>query len=36
MKTTLKNYFGIALLITSMVFILKAIQSAWFFLDHVL
>jgi hypothetical protein len=36
MKTTLKNYFGIALLITSMVFMLKAIQTVWFFLDHVL
>jgi hypothetical protein len=36
MKATLKNYFGIALLITSMVFMLKAIQTVWFFLDHVL
>jgi hypothetical protein len=36
MKTTLKNYFGIDLLITSMVFMLKAIQMVWFFLDHVL
>jgi hypothetical protein len=36
MKTTLKNYFGIALLITSMVFILKAIQTVWFFLAHIL
>jgi hypothetical protein len=36
MKTTLKNYFGLLLLITSMVFILKAIQTVWFFLAHVL
>jgi len=36
MKTTLKNYFGIVLLITSMIFILKAIQVTWLFLAHVL
>jgi hypothetical protein len=36
MKTTLKNYFGIVLLITSMIFILKSIQIVWIFLDHVL
>jgi len=36
MKTTLKNYFGLFLLITSMLFILKAIQTVWFFLAHIL
>jgi hypothetical protein len=36
MKTTLKNYFGLLLLITSMFFILKAIQTVWYFLAHIL
>lgn len=34
--TTLKNSFGLLLLITAMVFTLKAIQVTWFFLAHVL
>lgn len=36
MRTTFKNYFGLLLLITAMVFTLKAIQFTWFFLAHVL
>jgi hypothetical protein len=36
MKTTLKNYFGLVLLITSMAFTLKALLMVWHFLDHIL
>jgi hypothetical protein len=36
MKTTLKNYFGLVLLITSMLFTVKALLMLWHFLAHIL
>ena len=36
MKTTLKNYFGLVLLVTSMIFTLKALLMVWHFLAYIL
>jgi len=36
MKNTIKNYFGIVLLITAMIFIVKTFLIIWHFLAFIL